>query len=452
MSTDICNSIDTIRVFPTNSTAGSFRFLPVGQLRTRYAALRPGAPHRLPDDVAQLPIRVVPTDDGTYEVIDGFKRLDGWREQQHNLIPVVVEPPGTPADHKRLILLANAPPRTLTALDEARVVCSLLSEEGIGPASVARSLGHKPQWVARRVAIGTRLSSSAEDRLAKGAIGPTLAHALCALTAKEQDAVIGAMERHALKLGETLALLSAYRVADEADRRELLRAPLTVVRPQVPASPAISPTVTALERRLEHIRETLVSLAEFTIPEELAPSEKRRLEARFRSVLTELENTACAHGIEQAVPNPTGGYDESEQRPPRQFPQTISRIEAGAAEGNRSTGDSERDRAPAFLLRQQGNCPQGPVVSQDRPPRPQRPRVPPSTRAHTANEQTRCLPRGDRPESNQRAHHHADSTRDHRTGVLRGKEYSGRACANPAVNRGAKTSEQRQTPFRNPTG
>jgi hypothetical protein len=49
---------------------------------------------------------------------------------------VVVEPPGTPADHKRLILLANAPPRTLTALDEARVVCSLLSEEGIGPASV----------------------------------------------------------------------------------------------------------------------------------------------------------------------------------------------------------------------------------------------------------------------------------------------------------------------------
>ena len=155
MSTDICNSIDTIRALPTNSTAGSFRFLPAGQLRTSYAALRPGAPHRLPSDVAQLPIRVVPTDDGTYEVIDGFKRLEGWREQQHNLIPVVVEPPGTPADHKRLILLANSPPRTLTALDEARVVCSLMSEEGIGPASVARSLGHKPQWVARRVAIGT---------------------------------------------------------------------------------------------------------------------------------------------------------------------------------------------------------------------------------------------------------------------------------------------------------
>jgi len=31
-----------------------------------------------------------------------------------------------------------------------------------------------------------------------------------------------------------------------------------VVRPQVPSSPAISPTVTVLERRLEHIREALV--------------------------------------------------------------------------------------------------------------------------------------------------------------------------------------------------
>ena len=109
MSTDICTAIDTTPALPANSTAGSFRFLPVGRLRTSYAALRPGAPHRQADDVAQLPIRVVPIDNGMYEVIDGFKRLDRWREQKHNLIPVVVEPPGTPAQHKRLILLANAP-------------------------------------------------------------------------------------------------------------------------------------------------------------------------------------------------------------------------------------------------------------------------------------------------------------------------------------------------------
>ena len=214
------------------------------------------------------------------------------------------------------------------------MVCSLLNEKGVGAAAVARSLGHKPQWVARRVAIGTRLSKVAEDKLSTGGIGSTLAHALCALSGKEQDAVLGAMERHALKHSETLTLLSAYRVADDTDRKELLRAPLAVVRPEVPASPAISPTVTVLERRLEQIRKALVSLADFTIPEELAPGEKRRVEARFRSVLTELENTAGAHGIGQAVPNPTGGYDESEQSP-----QPISRIDTGPSEGSRSPGD-----------------------------------------------------------------------------------------------------------------
>ena len=222
-------------------TAGSFRFLPVDRLRTSYAALRPGAPRQEPDETAELPIRVVPTEEGTYEVIDGFKRLAGWKEQGHQLIPVVVEPPGSTVEHKRLLLLANSPPRTLTALDEARVVCSLVNEEGLSAAAVARRLGRKPQWVARRIDIGTRLSQGAEEKLARGAFGPTLAHTLCGLPEKDQDAVLTSVERHGLKLREALSVVSAYRVADEPDRRELLRSPLGAVRTASPADPVSSP-------------------------------------------------------------------------------------------------------------------------------------------------------------------------------------------------------------------
>ena len=131
MSTSLYDTTMPARSSPTSRTAGSFCFLPVQQLRTSYASLRPGAPQQFPDETAQMPIRVVPTTEGVYEVIDGFKRLDGWREQGHRLIPVVVEPPGSTTEHKRLLLLSNSPPRTLTALDEARVVCSLMSEEGL---------------------------------------------------------------------------------------------------------------------------------------------------------------------------------------------------------------------------------------------------------------------------------------------------------------------------------
>ena len=172
------NAIATTHLTPTAEAAATICFLPADRLRTTYAPLRPGAPMRLPDEGAELPIRVVPTEEDTYEVIDGFKRLERWREQGHSLIPAVVEPPSSPEEHKRLLLLTNSPPRTLTALDEARVVCSLMSEEGLSQARIARKLGHKPRWVARRVDIGTRLSATAEEKLAQGTIGPTFAHAL----------------------------------------------------------------------------------------------------------------------------------------------------------------------------------------------------------------------------------------------------------------------------------
>ena len=64
MAENICTTIATTPVVPPTEVAGSFRFLPIDRLRTTYAALRPGAPQRVPEDVAQLPIRVVPIEEG----------------------------------------------------------------------------------------------------------------------------------------------------------------------------------------------------------------------------------------------------------------------------------------------------------------------------------------------------------------------------------------------------
>ena len=163
MSRNTCTSVAATYPLPTLPAAGSFSVLPLEQLRTRYAALRPGSPQRAPEEVAVLPIRVVHTEEGLYEVLNGFKRLQAWREQGHRFIPVVIEFPCSTAEHKRLLLRANCPDCTLTALDEARVVCSLMSQEGLSPARIARQLERKPQWVARRVDIATPLSPTAEN-------------------------------------------------------------------------------------------------------------------------------------------------------------------------------------------------------------------------------------------------------------------------------------------------
>lgn len=93
--------------------AGAVKFVPVASLGTRYARLRPG---RLPahtTTMAELPLRVAEVTAGRYEVLDGHKRLAAWRAQGHTQVPVVVEPVASAVDHKRRLLAANAPPRTL---------------------------------------------------------------------------------------------------------------------------------------------------------------------------------------------------------------------------------------------------------------------------------------------------------------------------------------------------
>jgi len=186
---------------------GALRVVAIEQLRTSYAPLRPGCPRRcLTREPTALPIRVVPSADGSFEVLDGFKRLRAYQEQGASELPVVIEPPSEPVEHKRLLLAANAPPRTITALDEARVVCALIDDDQQSVAAVARRLGKRRQWVERRLAIGRRLCARGQQQLAAGRIAPTLAQHLCDLPAGEQEALLATIERHALKPTEALAL------------------------------------------------------------------------------------------------------------------------------------------------------------------------------------------------------------------------------------------------------
>ncbi len=206
---------------------GNVRLVAIDRLRTSYMRLRPGAvPPRI-EQGSELPLRVAPCPDSTehFELIDGFKRLGRWREQGAALVPVVVERPARAEEHKRLMLTVNAPARTATVLDEARVVCSLLDDDGMTPRQISRLLGRKPAWVERRRDIGKRLSVGAEELVALGAVGPTLAHALSTLAHEEQDALLESIGKHGLRDRESLRLVQAWAVADAPDRKQLLRCP-----------------------------------------------------------------------------------------------------------------------------------------------------------------------------------------------------------------------------------
>ena len=243
-------------------------FVPIERLQTHHEQLRPGVAHGGQQPGPEFPLLVAARVDGDYEVLDGFKRLARWRERGYRVAPVLLEPPASSAEHKRRLLAANAPARTTTALDEARVVCSLRDEEKLGPCAIGRLLGHKREWVERRIALGRRLSRHAQDELGRGGIGPTLGHELSRLAHEEQDRVLGAVARHQLGQRDALALVHAWRTADENDRRELLREPLGLLRPDAAQSRTLSPRARDIEAELERLSAALQTLTLFTLPDD----------------------------------------------------------------------------------------------------------------------------------------------------------------------------------------
>jgi len=100
--------------------------------------LTPPARRRLLDFFSSL-LRVAGRHDGGFEVLDGFKRLAQWRSDGLREVPVVVEPVSGIACKARL-LQANAPPKTFSAMDQARVVASLAQQDGLSPCAIAKLL------------------------------------------------------------------------------------------------------------------------------------------------------------------------------------------------------------------------------------------------------------------------------------------------------------------------
>jgi ParB-like chromosome segregation protein Spo0J len=286
---------------PSLPEGAQVTFVPPGQLHQSFADLRGGRkPLKPTAELAPLPLRVVMRDDGDYEIIDGFKRFSQWRQEGFKQIPVVVEAPRSRAEAKVALLLANKPPRTVSTMDEARVVRDLRHIDQWGPQAIAKACGHRPQWVKQRLLLAEQLSRPVADKVDAGAIGVTLAHALCAVHGEEQIAICDAIDKHHLKFQEALALVSAFRVAQSDEQRtQLLAHPLETVRPNKRDVSPLGALGRHLEESLSRIRKALDDLNQFYLPDEgLTPPERRRLEAQYKAVIQQTMSTAAGLACE----------------------------------------------------------------------------------------------------------------------------------------------------------
>jgi ParB-like chromosome segregation protein Spo0J len=234
--------------------------LPIAQLATTLAPLR-GRRTDLTSARAPLPLRVAPTAAGMYEVIDGFKRLAQWTRGGATQVPVVVED-AAGAVAKARLLEANAPRRTLSPMDEARVVRSLADEDHLTPPQIVKLLGRGRAWVDRRLTLGRRLAPDVAAHVDTGRLSATTDTALARLPRGDQKRLAEAVTRHGLRTREAEALLAAWHAtADTPTREALLRDPHRATpAPPAPSASPLGPTARELQGRFDQTERALDEL------------------------------------------------------------------------------------------------------------------------------------------------------------------------------------------------
>jgi ParB-like chromosome segregation protein Spo0J len=446
---------------PAAVRPGNVITVDIERLRTGLGCLRRGGrprPARHPE-LAEMPVRVVPAADGTLEVVDGFKRLERLRGQGAEQVAVVVEQELDAVEKKAALLAANNPPRTLSAMDEARVVYALRHRDELGPMTIAAVCGKKPGWVKTRLLLAERLAEPVAERVDAGTVGVGLARALCALKPDEQETVCKAVEQHRLRGHEALALVSAYRAADnDRQRSQLVSEPLEVVRPRQRSASPLGALGAHLEEKLDGVSKALDELAGFQLPDEgLTPAERRRLEAKHRAVSDQLFSIAQALGCEQlslAKQEVDDGAAQPTRRASGHPPHDRTAEPRTSREAAAAPADQARavDRAAARADRRA--APPADRHAPDRAdgwgqpqggPRPARAAglSEPAEKARggregRAGKQARSVPPTHPPQGGQGADGLAHPARDTRRGLQRLSEHPGRLRAHPAQPDGAE--------------
>ena len=276
----------------------TLREVAVENLRTSYASLRSKVPSK-GDGLSSLPIRVVASEkeSGRFEVVDGFKRLRAVRDGGTGRLPVIVEQ-ARGVQVKALILRCNAPKRTVTAMDEARVVRSLVEEDRLTVSAAAKVLGRKRPWVSKRYALARRLARQLHKAVDKGRLPVSLAYKLSALSGKDQAALAAGIMKAGLSVSDGLALICTYRsLEDEAARRALLRDPIGALEGYCRRQASLNLSAGA-SGRLDRYRRLSGLLEEFgseKSAEVISPAEARLLDAERRRL--EAQIVTCAHSL-----------------------------------------------------------------------------------------------------------------------------------------------------------
>src|SRR5712691_6696778 len=281
----------------TDGEASAVRPLAVEVLGERYRRYRLSdraaeeAMARSLQRYGQIAAVVVCLQEGSLEVVDGFKRLAAARLLLPRWSTLSVR--GLAVDErgaKAAIYALNRVSRATHELEEAWIVHALVREDGLSQVEAAALLGRHKSWVCRRLALLERLAAAAQEDLRLGLLPVSVARQVVRLPTGNQVEVLHVSRRDGLNAAEVrgvvdLLLASASREQEEyvlAKPREAVhQAHGTTPRPW---DPRLSVAGNRVARRLAELLDGLERLEHWLLHRgraELATSDRRLLTPSF---------------------------------------------------------------------------------------------------------------------------------------------------------------------------
>ena len=178
----------------------------------------------------QLQPVVARVHEGTYQLIDGFKRVYAAEDLMMETLQCLVLEIDLP-QAKVLLLSYNRPHQSMEAWEEAMVLQDLQKTHSLDQRSLARLTGYSRSWVSRRLSLISKMDQEVSSDIMMGTLTSSHARALTRLPRGNQGEVARVIAAYRLTSRQSDSLAEAFlKAKDEDQQRYILTHPEQILK------------------------------------------------------------------------------------------------------------------------------------------------------------------------------------------------------------------------------
>lgn len=175
------------------------------------------------------PVVVSRMQQGSYELLDGFKRFRAGRALSLKTLNARVLDLGIRAA-KVAIMQLNRAGKSINSMEEALVVNSLYHEDGLSQVEIAVLLSRHKSWVCRRISLIERLSDEVKESIRLGLLPVSIGEELTKLQRSNQDELLKKIHKHHLTWRETRKIVFALQTSFKGMHADILKDPCRLLQ------------------------------------------------------------------------------------------------------------------------------------------------------------------------------------------------------------------------------